>query len=68
MLALKTCAECKRDLPLLYFAADPSTKSGLHSYCRECKSRYERRRKVRKNALRTKKRKISYTLDTGEWG
>jgi hypothetical protein len=37
MWATKTCPQCKETLPASCFAKDPKPRSGLYSWCKQCK-------------------------------
>jgi hypothetical protein len=41
------CSKCGLSKPAIAFAANPSTASGLFSYCRDCVREYDRERRVR---------------------
>ena len=47
---MKTCARCKKVLPASSFPPNPRLKSGLHSYCRPCRTA--------KNAERPKNQRV----------
>ena len=41
---MKTCLLCLRQLPDSHFGKDVSRSDGLHTYCKECRSRRHRSR------------------------
>jgi hypothetical protein len=71
--ATKTCSCCDRDLPVSAFGRSKATRSGLQSWCRECKAagwrtwyRSKRRRDVtipRSMSVRARKRMIEGIME-----
>lgn len=63
----KTCTKCKKEVPATpkYFHRDNSSKSGLHSQCKECrnlwrknnKEKYKKWREKNKEKIRENQRK-----------
>lgn len=59
----KICSRCKKELPVTNFTKSVDNKDGLDSYCRSCKSKYQRQyHKNNREILLKKQRESSKTV------
>ncbi len=70
----KICPSCKRSLPKSRFSKDPSSRDGLHGWCKECVSKYQKEHRPESSAREKKwriatgrKRPIEEARDSSVW-
>lgn len=46
IVKVKKCIKCNVEKPLTQFTSNKKTKDGKTSYCKECRSKYDRKRRI----------------------
>lgn len=65
---IKVCSKCKKELPIVMFTNDSTTKTGLSSSCKDCQKEQRKRRKDKidkwksENQERVKEKQHEYSI------
>jgi 5-methylcytosine-specific restriction endonuclease McrA len=63
---LKICTKCKKEKPIFLFGISKKYKNGICSWCKDCRSQYEKQRKIQKKIILIPREGYKFCTKCGE--